>query len=170
LLSLTNFVVTHFPCRAAQRGGSIRLLSLQSFDRTLALAQDRISHVIASKLDDFFELAEIDWLARTRRPQNQPCSSLFPTLLTPRPYLSFRDLVRKKSSPALRFPDAADYLDEMIGFLMNFVDAVLSALTPQVRTATYKRACQHIAKTMMVRPNPSRPMFVLSDLSGSISS
>lgn len=88
----------------------------------MSLAQDQISTVIASKLDDFFELAEVDWTPAERRRPNQP----------------------------------ADFLDEMIGFLNNFVDAVLSQLSESVRTETYRRACQHIAGTMMVRPAEER--------------
>lgn len=98
---------------AAQRGGSVRLFSLPSFDQTLAIAQQQISTVIASKLDDFFELAELDW------------------------------------TPAQPSARASDYIDEMIGFLNNFVDAVLSALEDDVRGETYRRAYKHIADTMI---------------------
>ncbi|KAL7412016.1 putative exocyst complex subunit Sec15 [Mrakia frigida] len=111
----TELEIVLMNLRAAQRGGAVRLLSLPSFTQTLSLAQDQISTVIASKLDDFFELAEISWMPITRRREGEP----------------------------------ADFLDEMIGFLNNFVDAVLSALGEDVRVVTYRRACQHIAGTMM---------------------
>src|ERR1700733_15927617 len=42
-------------------GCQIRLSSMSSFHNTLNKANDRISSMIKSKLDDFFDLAEYDW-------------------------------------------------------------------------------------------------------------
>jgi len=42
-------------------GCQIRLSSMSSFHNTLNEANDRISSMIKSKLDDFFDLAEYDW-------------------------------------------------------------------------------------------------------------
>ncbi|KAL7421699.1 Rab GTPase-binding exocyst subunit S15 [Cryptotrichosporon argae] len=64
--------------RASQRGGPVKLASVQSFAATLALAQSRIDAVIASKLESFFELAEYDWTPR--RPGStvdQPSTYVF---------------------------------------------------------------------------------------------
>lgn len=52
--------------RAAQRGGSIRLGAASYFSGTMTDAMSRISSIIASKLDDFFELAEYNWAPRNR--------------------------------------------------------------------------------------------------------
>ncbi|THH11729.1 hypothetical protein EW145_g467 [Phellinidium pouzarii] len=52
--------------RSAQRGGTIRLTAAASFSETIKSAMNRISSVIASKLDDFFELADYDWTPRSR--------------------------------------------------------------------------------------------------------
>ncbi|KAH8113224.1 exocyst complex component, sec15 subunit [Phellopilus nigrolimitatus] len=52
--------------RSAQRGGTIRLTAGASFSETIKSATARISAVIASKLDDFFELADYDWTPKTR--------------------------------------------------------------------------------------------------------
>ncbi|KAK0468138.1 rsec15 [Desarmillaria tabescens] len=57
--SLTNL-------RSAQRGGTIRLTASNSFESTLSRALARISGLINSKLDDFFELSEYDWTPNRR--------------------------------------------------------------------------------------------------------
>lgn len=46
---------------SGQRGGLISLTASSSFGNTLSRALDRITSLINSKLDDFFELAEYDW-------------------------------------------------------------------------------------------------------------
>ncbi|SCZ91409.1 BZ3500_MvSof-1268-A1-R1_Chr1-2g01390 [Microbotryum saponariae] len=51
--------------RATQRGGTIHLDSLASFDATLKMTQDRIVTNIAQKMDSFFEEANYDWLTTT---------------------------------------------------------------------------------------------------------
>lgn len=60
--------------RAAHRGGQVRLNSVQAFSSSLSLAQVRIAQVIASKVDDFFELAEINWTPSARRPTGVPAT------------------------------------------------------------------------------------------------
>ncbi|SCV67991.1 BQ2448_112 [Microbotryum intermedium] len=47
--------------RATQRGGTIHLDSLASFEATLKMTQDRIVTNIAQKMDSFFEEANYDW-------------------------------------------------------------------------------------------------------------
>ena len=47
--------------RATQRGGTIHLDSLASFQQTLKLTQDRIVANISHKMDSFFEEAEYQW-------------------------------------------------------------------------------------------------------------
>ncbi|KAK4057758.1 Rab GTPase-binding exocyst subunit S15 [Microbotryomycetes sp. JL221] len=47
--------------RATQRGGTIHLESLASFQHTLTLTQERIVANISQKMDSFFEEAEYDW-------------------------------------------------------------------------------------------------------------
>lgn len=51
---------------SAQRGGIIRLTASASFGSTLSRALGRITSLINSKLDDFFELSEYDWTPTTR--------------------------------------------------------------------------------------------------------
>lgn len=46
---------------STRTGTQIRLSSVSSFQNTLNKANDRISGMIESKLDDFFDLAEYDW-------------------------------------------------------------------------------------------------------------
>lgn len=58
-------------CSATQRGGTIHLDSLASFQHTLTLTQDRIVSNISQKMDSFFEEAEYNWLASQPPPTNE---------------------------------------------------------------------------------------------------
>lgn len=61
--------------RSTQRGGTIRLGSAASFGNTQTRAITRITGLITSKLDDFFELAEYDWTPSRR--ENMPSMYLY---------------------------------------------------------------------------------------------
>ena len=61
--------------RSAQRGGTIRLTAGAAFAETTKSATARISSVIASKLNDFFELADYDWTPKAR--EDGPSMYLF---------------------------------------------------------------------------------------------
>ncbi|KAF8517783.1 exocyst complex subunit Sec15-like-domain-containing protein [Gautieria morchelliformis] len=52
--------------RSSHRGGTLHLSATASFSKTLTRATARISAVISSKLDDFFELAEYEWTPNSR--------------------------------------------------------------------------------------------------------
>ncbi|KAG1752614.1 exocyst complex subunit Sec15-like-domain-containing protein [Suillus paluster] len=52
--------------RSTQRGGAIRLSSSSSFADTVTPALNRVTGLITSKLDDFFDLAEYDWAPQSR--------------------------------------------------------------------------------------------------------
>ncbi|KAF8826924.1 hypothetical protein HHX47_DHR5000634 [Lentinula edodes] len=52
--------------KTAQRGGTIRLKASSSFDETFTRSVTRIKSVINSKLDDFFELSEYNWVPTSR--------------------------------------------------------------------------------------------------------
>jgi hypothetical protein len=54
----------------------LKLASIGAFNGTLVAAQARISKIISSKLDQFFELAEIEWTPPTRRPSGEPSGYL----------------------------------------------------------------------------------------------
>ena len=49
-----------------QRGGVVRITAASSFSKTLEHAIARISTIINSKLDDFFELSEYNWTPKNR--------------------------------------------------------------------------------------------------------
>lgn len=51
---------------SAQRGGAIRESARPSFEATLSRSLARITGLITSKLDQFFELSEYEWTPRTR--------------------------------------------------------------------------------------------------------
>lgn len=55
-----------FSISSAQRGGIIQLTASASFENTLSRALTRITGLINSKLDDFFELSEYDWTPQHR--------------------------------------------------------------------------------------------------------
>ena len=61
--------------RTAQRGGTIHLTCRESFTSTTEKALERISNIIASKLQDSFELSEYDWTPSTR--MDTPSGFLF---------------------------------------------------------------------------------------------
>jgi Exocyst complex subunit Sec15-like len=47
-------------------GGVVRLTASDSFENTLNRSLGRITGIISSKLDQFFELSEYDWTPKTR--------------------------------------------------------------------------------------------------------
>lgn len=57
--SLTNL-------RSAHRGGTIKLTASSSFEATISRSLERITSLITSKLDQFFELSEYEWTPRSR--------------------------------------------------------------------------------------------------------
>ncbi|EJD48589.1 exocyst complex component, sec15 subunit [Auricularia subglabra TFB-10046 SS5] len=61
--------------RPTQRGGMISLAAAKSFEDAGAKALARINTVIASKLNDFFELAEYEWTPSGR--EDQPSMYLY---------------------------------------------------------------------------------------------
>jgi len=62
--------------RATQRGGTIHLESLASFQATLRMALDKIIVDISSKLDSFFEEADYQWEATVASRDAEPSSYL----------------------------------------------------------------------------------------------
>lgn len=64
--------------RASQRGGPVKLSSVQAFGKAQTDAEARIDAVIASKLESFFELAEYEWLPpRPQSTVNEPSTYVF---------------------------------------------------------------------------------------------
>lgn len=53
------------PYRSTQRGGTIRLAS-SPFSEPFQRSRRRITALITSKLDDFFDLSEYDWTPQRR--------------------------------------------------------------------------------------------------------
>lgn len=62
--------------RADMSAPPIKLGSIGAFNGTLVAAEMRISRIIASKLDQFFELAEVEWTPPTKRPPGEPSGYL----------------------------------------------------------------------------------------------
>jgi exocyst complex component 6 len=127
------------------RGGVITLQSGKSFESTLEFAQGRIDSIIASKLDDFFEMAEYDWMPKpTPMPARQGRNSPALGRNSPVPFApaSVNTVAREPST----------YLFEMITFLTAYVDSVLIMLSESTKTRTYRNALEHIRAGLMVRP------------------
>ncbi|KAK4046374.1 Rab GTPase-binding exocyst subunit S15 [Microbotryomycetes sp. JL201] len=74
---LENLLVS---LRATQRGGTLHLESLASFQHTLSLTQDRIVSNISQKMDSFFEEASYDWTA-SRPPKSSDASAFLQDLI-----------------------------------------------------------------------------------------
>ena len=73
-LTILRYVIICLPAgcsycsipRSTQRGGTIRLTAAASFEATLSRSLERITGLITSKLDQFFELSEYQWTPQTR--------------------------------------------------------------------------------------------------------
>ncbi|EPQ59901.1 hypothetical protein GLOTRDRAFT_33192 [Gloeophyllum trabeum ATCC 11539] len=65
-VACTEIEATITSMRTSQRGGSIRLTASSSFASTISRALTRITSLITSKLDDFFDLSEYDWTPSAR--------------------------------------------------------------------------------------------------------
>ncbi|KAF8076584.1 rsec15 [Lyophyllum atratum] len=105
--SLTNL-------RSAQRGGAIRLTARASFEATLSRSLARITGLITSKLDQFFELSEYEWTPPTR--EDAPSMYLYELVnwLT----TVVDSLVIKETYKDEAYKGALEYI---AGCLMNFL-------------------------------------------------
>ncbi|GLB33985.1 hypothetical protein LshimejAT787_0108690 [Lyophyllum shimeji] len=105
--SLTNL-------RSAQRGGAIRLTARASFETTLSQSLARITGLITSKLDQFFELSEYEWTPSTR--EDAPSMYLYELVnwLT----TVVDSLVIKETYKDEAYKGALDYI---AGCLMSFL-------------------------------------------------
>ncbi|EPT03610.1 exocyst complex component sec15 subunit [Fomitopsis schrenkii] len=94
--------------RSSQRGGAIHITAASAFNGTLQMALSRVNSSIASKLDDFFGLAEYDWTP-PRREEN-PSMYLYELvnwLTTVVDSLVVKDAYKDKA-----YRGAADYIAE----------------------------------------------------------
>ncbi|KAG6915658.1 hypothetical protein DXG01_010528 [Tephrocybe rancida] len=100
--------------RSAQRGGVIRLTARASFEATLTRSLGRITGLITSKLDQFFELSEYEWTPPTR--EDAPSMYLYELVnwLT----TVVDSLVIKEAYKDEAYKGALEYI---AGCLMNFL-------------------------------------------------
>jgi hypothetical protein len=93
-------------------------------------------------LDDFFEMAEYDWLPKPVGRTDQGGRSS-PALgrSSPMPF-------SPTSAGSTREPST--YLFEMITFLTAYVDSVLIMLSETTKTQTYRNALEHVRAGLMV--------------------
>ncbi|KAG5351295.1 hypothetical protein C0989_007034 [Termitomyces sp. Mn162] len=98
----------------AQRGGAIRLTARASFEATLIRSLGRITGLITSKLDQFFELSEYEWTPATR--EDAPSMYLYELVnwLT----TVVDSLVIKEAYKDEAYKGALEYI---AGCLMNFL-------------------------------------------------
>ncbi|KAF8639756.1 hypothetical protein AX17_001018 [Amanita inopinata Kibby_2008] len=100
--------------RFAQRGGTIRLKSAASFEATLGRSLSRITALITSKLDQFFELSGYEWTPQTR--ESSPSMYLYELvnwLTTIVDSLYIKEIYKDEA-----YKGALDYI---AGCLMNFL-------------------------------------------------
>ena len=114
--------------RATQRGGTIHLESLKSFNQTLLQTQDRIVSQISLKIDSFFEEAEYPW-----------------TTLTPPP-----------SSP--EDGEASGYLMDLMDFVSTVMMSVLIQLPEFSKEYVYKGALKYCTIILTVSHSLSLPL------------
>ncbi|KAG6854896.1 hypothetical protein C0991_012086 [Blastosporella zonata] len=100
--------------RSAQQGGAIRLTARASFEATLSRSLGRITGLITSKLDQFFELSEYEWTPPTR--EDAPSMYLYELVnwLT----TVVDSLVIKEAYKDEAYKGALEYI---AGCLMNFL-------------------------------------------------
>jgi len=140
----------------------LTLQSSQSFQAAIDFAQNRIDTIIASKLDEFFEMAEYDWTpplpANLRKrgviSGTSPSNSAF---MNSRPgSRAVGGQVAQRQSTTMQWFDAnttqepSTYLFEMITFLTAYVDSVLIMLNEEIKTRTYRMALEHVNKGLLV--------------------
>ncbi|GAA6041621.1 hypothetical protein JCM8097_007771 [Rhodosporidiobolus ruineniae] len=106
--------------RATQRGGTIHLDSLASFQQTLTQTQDRMVANISQKMDSFFEEAEYPWLAAQPPPPPRP------------------------GMPS----EASGYLQDLIDFLSTVMMSVLIQLPEFAKDYVYRGALAHCAMVL----------------------
>ncbi|GAA5858297.1 hypothetical protein JCM8547_004638 [Rhodosporidiobolus lusitaniae] len=105
--------------RATQRGGTIHLDSLASFQQTLIQTQDRMVANISQKMDSFFEEAEYPWLASAPPPP-----------------------------PRGGGGEASGYLQDLIDFLSTVMMSVLIQLPEFAKDYVYRGALAHCAMVL----------------------
>lgn len=112
--------------RATQRGGTIHLDSLASFQQTLKQTQDRMVAQVAQKVDNFFEEAQYPWATAHAPP------------------------------PAHLADEASPYLQDMVDYVSTVMVSVLIQLPDFAKDYVYRGALAHIAKILQVRRPPLR--------------
>lgn len=129
----------------------------------LDLAQSRIDSIIASKLDDFFELAEYDWTAPI--PANMRRQNIVSGIGRPASPAAGNRMSTLAAQPTR---EPSTYLFEMITFLTAYVDSVLILLSDKVKIQTYRMALEHINSGLMVsysnfgKRSPENPKLAYS--------
>lgn len=144
------------PPSSQQSGGSNFSLQFgKSFQAVLEVAQNRINSVIASKLDDFFEMAEYDWTPPIPNQRRGVVSGQTPAQGADDATGSPRLGLQRQSTTIQWFDNTTQqepsiYLFEMITFLTAYVDSVLIMLNEEIKVKTYRAALVHVNKGLMV--------------------
>lgn len=132
--------------QTATQTGILNLQCGQAFRTALDIAQTRIDAVIASKLDDFFEIAEYDWTppmpVRRRAVVSGAQSGAAGGAQRQSTTMAWFDDQEAK--------DPSMYLFEMITFLTAYVDSVLISLNEGIKVKTYRAALEHVNQGLLV--------------------
>ncbi|KAJ9102018.1 hypothetical protein QFC19_004943 [Naganishia cerealis] len=147
---------------SSSAGSVLTLQSSQSFQAAIDFAQNRIDNIIASKLDEFFEMAEYDWTPplpasiRKRGVISGTSASTAALMGTSRPASPAVGQATQRQSTTMQWFDASTtqepstYLFEMITFLTAYVDSVLIMLNENIKTRTYRMALEHVNKGLLL--------------------
>ncbi|KAJ9099706.1 hypothetical protein QFC20_005640 [Naganishia adeliensis] len=149
LLMTLKYGIGH---QASSSAGSVLTLrSSESFHAAVDFAQDRIDSLIASKLDEFFEMAEYDWTpALPASMRKRGVVSGTAAQAVNRPSSPAVGQAGQRQSTTMQWFDAnttrepSTYLFEMITFLTAYVDSVLIMLNERIKTRAYRKALEHI--------------------------
>ncbi|GHJ89092.1 hypothetical protein NliqN6_5494 [Naganishia liquefaciens] len=143
--------------QASSSAGSVLTLQApHSFQAAVGFAQNRIDAIIASKLDEFFEMAEYDWtppLPATIRKRGALSGAALQN--GSRPASPAMGTAAQRQSTTMQWFDAgttrepSTYLFEMITFLTAYVDSVLIMLNESIKTRSYRMALEHINKGLL---------------------
>jgi hypothetical protein len=110
--------------RSTHRAGTLKLIATSEFGNTRKMAEKRVFELTNSKIDDFLDIADYDWL---------------PSLL----FTYCRVSATKNTHPSA-------YLQDVVAFLTTVVRTALQNLPQNIKTFVYFDSLDHLATSLKV--------------------
>jgi hypothetical protein len=104
----------------------LKLAATSEFGNTRKMAEKRVFELTNSKIDDFLDIADYDWL----------------------PLTAFRFTHRRVSATKNTHPSA--YLQDVVAFLTTVVRTALQNLPQNIKTFVYFDSLDHLATSLKV--------------------